>query len=764
MRFFSLMIIFFFFLPSFSLAVVEFSEIMYDFPGDDNNHEYIEIFSEESLNYSGFIIRDLVSNDTLEQIYYYPGPYSLIVEEDFNYSRINASIYSVGKTIGNNLNDEDMIYLYDPNGILLDLAYYNSSFGAKGNNRSLEKNKAGKWEESLVEGGTPGRKNSVNDKLNNSDYGSKPSYSGLQINEIMVDPFGDDNSLQPLGEWVELYNSGNDFISLEGLVLYDSEDDHELYVTDINTISLLLCPKCYALIYRNGDSDFDLSKNHDKVRLFTGYPLSEHTLIDEVAYSNSLEGLTFSRFGLEWSLVKPTPGEKNVYTGGCDWELSLEMENSIFQKDNFEFKVAVKRNAGFSDNITVRGRIDNYFGETIKEYSPWTDTFIMTSKSKSYSPNLAEGVYQLTFKIEGLSCEDFNNQNNLITRLVAINPEYQKTENFLEIEKIYLGNDQQARWGDQLTVKANIYKGNDSRTSLQTWVEKDGQVVSKKSKLNTYEKYQYYTLTVPLQLYPNCAHEDSSDGQAKLILEGLGLRAEQEFLVEGINQEVCKDYSTYLKQKEREELNKNNNSNLAEGQPEEYQIINLPLEVCPGEIFKIRLQFFGDQERDFKVWSYLYRGNKCYSCTGGKERDNNLLDFHLKKNEIKIVEMLVQADNNITAGEYSLMIKLNKDSQKTNQSLSKKIQVKEKKEMEKDNSITEITSTLNDSLSAFNVLEEDTGSLRKDSLESRKKELLSQLTGMVIYESNSEKASKLIPLLLSITFALLTLAVIIKKS
>jgi len=76
--------------------------------------------------------------------------------------------------------------------------------------------------------------------------------------------------------------------------------------------------------------------------------------------------------------------------------------------------------------------------------------------------------------------------------------------------------------------------------------------VSKRSKLNIYEKYQHYTLTLPIQLHPNCANEDGSDGDVKLIAEGLGLREEEEFLVEGIDPKVCKDYSKYIKKKEKE--------------------------------------------------------------------------------------------------------------------------------------------------------------------------------------------------------------------
>src|SRR3989338_8229216 len=93
------------FFSSAVLASVEITEVMYNPQGKDDNFEFVEIFSDELVNLTGFVIGDEASNDPLEQLYSYPGNYSLIVEEEFDYNNISASIYSIGKTIGNNLND-----------------------------------------------------------------------------------------------------------------------------------------------------------------------------------------------------------------------------------------------------------------------------------------------------------------------------------------------------------------------------------------------------------------------------------------------------------------------------------------------------------------------------------------------------------------------------------------------------------------------------------------------------------------------------------
>ena len=99
-------------------------------------------------------------------------------------------------------NDGDTVILFDLNGSMIDSVNYLSSWGARGNNKTLERNKFGEWKESIVLGGTPGGKNSV--------YDFSYDFSVLEITEVLGDPFGDDEALKPLGEWVEIYNSGSD--------------------------------------------------------------------------------------------------------------------------------------------------------------------------------------------------------------------------------------------------------------------------------------------------------------------------------------------------------------------------------------------------------------------------------------------------------------------------------------------------------------------------------------------------------------------------
>lgn len=131
------------------------NEVMYNPIGDDNNKEFIEIFGTDNL--SGYTIGDSSSNDSLVLLSYFPGSYSLIVEEGFNHSSLNCSVYSAGSTIGNNLNnDVDQIYLYS-NGTIIDSMSYDGSL-ANSDDHSLEliiSQTNQSWQESCSVGGSP---------------------------------------------------------------------------------------------------------------------------------------------------------------------------------------------------------------------------------------------------------------------------------------------------------------------------------------------------------------------------------------------------------------------------------------------------------------------------------------------------------------------------------------------------------------------------------------------------------------------------------
>jgi len=708
------------------------SEIMYNPAGSDNNREYVEIYSTKIFNFSNFIIADSSSNDTLRQLFYVPdSSYSLIVEDGFNYSGINASIYGVGNTIGNDLNDEENLSLYFPNNTRIDFVHYTSDQGAKNNNYSLERRQDSSWGESRTLGGTPGNKNSI--------WNTTQHLLDLEISEFLPNTFNGDEELKPNGEWIELHNIGSTEIYLGGL-LFEDQSGHKLYVDNTKIMGdsngLYLKPGKYIVIYRDGDSDFSMNDyGYEEISL-----IYNNQTIDLVSYSDTQEGMSWSKVDDNWYQALPTPEEGNKVTGDCDWLLLLDLNNSIYQPERFAFEISAMRVFGNTPNITVRGKIENSNGEIIETYSPWSNASITSISTKRYSPNLKEGLYQIIFWIDNLTCYEVDPVDNQVSRAIAINPTYQKTTSTIEITSITAGSKNTTKWGDQLRVKVNIYKGDTTKEVVEAYAQKGGETISERTKLNVEDDYKSYPLTIPIQLFPNC-NNDISDGKAVLVVQGLDARTEREFEVGGVNEDVCKDYLDYIDQIEEEATKL------------QYHISESQAIVSPGEVFPVTVHFQNEEKpHKFTLWSYVYRGRKCYSCDEStQDRNANEQTITLVSAESNDVELFVKLDPKMDDGEYNLKVEVQKDQQKTSHALIKTIYVKNMKQ-----NVSQLLE-----VSAGDKAETEGDLITSDFMVRSR--VSNESKGVVVYESNAQRSKKLIPTFLAVSLALLCLVVVWKQ-
>ncbi|PIN69024.1 hypothetical protein COV93_07140, partial [Candidatus Woesearchaeota archaeon CG11_big_fil_rev_8_21_14_0_20_43_8] len=146
---------------------IQINEIMHNPEGNDNNKEFIEILLDVAISLNGSIIMDASSNDTLVVKKYTNSSYALIVEEGFDYSGLDCSIYSAGATIGNGLTKGEMIsLLFNGTVISADIPAYGD-----GNGMSAEYSET--WMESEVYGGTPCNQNSVMQEDNTTGSGKE---------------------------------------------------------------------------------------------------------------------------------------------------------------------------------------------------------------------------------------------------------------------------------------------------------------------------------------------------------------------------------------------------------------------------------------------------------------------------------------------------------------------------------------------------------------------------------------------------------------
>ncbi|MBD3309951.1 hypothetical protein GF351_01895 [Candidatus Woesearchaeota archaeon] len=198
-----------------------------------------------------------------------------------------------------------------------------------------------------------------------------------------------------------------------------------------------------------------------------------------------------------------------------------------------------------------------------------------------------------------------------------------------------------------------------------------------------------------------------------------------------------------------------------------YDITDLD-DIFNGIPFNLTLEVTSDENcHEIEVWSYVYRGNKCYS----GEREGNKQGFSLEAGEK--LDIILQNTVVAEPGDYKLKVKLRKDEQKTTKDLTRDVTVKD---MAGSGSDGQGISSELDAVSGKQDEESDPDSKDKGVMRffSQDPGNVSGRTFVVpesyvlrdekdvIFESVSRKARKLVNWFI-IGFALLLLALIWKK-
>jgi hypothetical protein len=393
--------------------------------------------------------------------------------------------------------------------------------------------------------------------------------------------------------------------------------------------------------------------------------------------------------------------------------------------------------------------VEDLFGNSVKD-----KVITINTNKKSYTPKIEEEDRVLFLKARVTpACKDYNMTNNYFEKMLIItNPQITSTEtaegeedSTIEIKKVTPAN---KKFGGVVKAEVEIYKGSTGKYSLSAYLEKSGKKISEVTKINLKDKHTNYKVTLPIQLDPNC-NLKVKEGKAKLIVSGLDTEDSETIEIEGVDKTLCRDYLSYVK-----ELEKDSGTSSASGSANKlsYTFVNFPEKEKSGKEFDLQVKFKGDDsDHEIKVWAYLYRGSKCYSCCNDceavRERDDNLVEFDLNPGEEKTVSIPVIVDSGLESGDYNLKLKLIKDNQKTVRELTTSLIVE--------------TEAVIKAVSGIETYAADSAINPKSTVITTSKGYSSK--GLVVYESSSEKAKKVIPYLLVIVFGLIFFVLVRKK-
>jgi len=497
--------------------------------------------------------------------------------------------------------------------------------------------------------------------------------ANIFISEIMYDPAGSDTGR----EWIEIYSDGA-CANLSNYKLYENNINHGL--TLING-TFTLCNNEYAVIADNYDtflqennftgnlydSTFSLSNTNETLII-----KNTTNIFDNITYYNTqgAEGNGKSLCKTITSLIEceSTPGRENIFVQPPSLEI-LQINEffpdpegdddapmpggefiEIYNPNSYEVDLTNYRLYDEYGHMIIITDINTLSGAIIKpnDYlAIYMNEFFGFLNNEGYeSIKLYNNNNQLIDSVtyasteEVLSWSKVNNIWNL--RIPSPNEENNNDEPFykssLEIENIYLGTDNKAKFGDNLRARINVYKGNTTKNSVKLYIPD----LTKETRVNLYDKFTNYTLTLSVQIEPNC-NENLKDGKYNLILKGFDQETQREIEIEGITSSLCQE----IKQNATKKIT--------------YEITESPSQKESEITSKVKLVNNEPKKTTYTIWSYASKGNAIIT---GDQYDN-IQTIELPKESSIDAELRNNIEPDVESGTYDYKIKLLKEGRKT---------------------------------------------------------------------------------------------------
>jgi len=440
--------------------------------------------------------------------------------------------------------------------------------------------------------------------------------NGIIINEIMADTLDDQYN-----EWIEIYNNGGTEVNVSNWIIGADDGNETIEGGLYNKEGTIIPVFGFAIITSEATRVYDnFNTSADAIKLYvadgritrSGLKNDGETiylydnngnLIDKKTYNKTTKDLSWAYLNGSLHKSNPTPGFVNdgSLLSGCDYAVGFILAKTVFENSSeFSFKIRTSKISGQKTNFTMRAKIEDLNGKLIKEYRPFTNQSITKQRTTSgFTPNLEEGKSYFMESNITTECNDTNEKNNFDTRLITVKGKPLREDSSIDIEKIFdLGNDKKAKFGQTIRIKLNAYKGNTNKKSIAVWIKDNkGKRLSKQSKTNLELKYTNYSLTLPVQIKPNC-DEDFDDGDYTIIARGLDSEDEHEVEIEDLTDSMCEIKVIKAKPFSSKKFS--------------FDIQNFNENIEANEPFKTKIVLDNNNDADIpiKLWSYVYRGSK----------------------------------------------------------------------------------------------------------------------------------------------------------
>ena len=447
-------------------------------------------------------------------------------------------------------------------------------------------------------------------------------------------------------------------------------------------------------------------------------------------------------------LLNITQDTENI-TGFHDLRLETNINDKINIETNYDkfFKITYLNHTKGEEeqvpvfvyyNITKNNSIlkEAIFNVTVNSYTSantgeyfFNDTGNFTICGEIISAGINESNFE-----NNKACKDF-----IVISTFNVSCDISLT---IETEKLVYEN------GEKIGFR-NILSNESFNYRIEYWVEDlFGEVFKKRYETSNLNKKSYTpkieTKVEVLKVIANisylaCNDSNKSDNYYETIVIVKGKPKEEEKT--GCEACKCKEETTSEKKSKKTEL----------------ELIEVPEEFIVGEDFitKILIINNDDVEHEYEVWSYVYRGSKCYS----ESRENNKIKTIIKASESKIIELndnIKKADD----GEYNIKVKVKQDNLKGEKELKDSIKAVNIIENKED------TENKEEQIKVLEVLESENNLNPPEIQEYTKEEIDAGTVPEKIdfdYVSSSEKSKKLIKYFILTTLALVVIIIVVKN-
>ncbi|MBI5148474.1 lamin tail domain-containing protein [Candidatus Pacearchaeota archaeon] len=310
-----------------------------------------------------------------------------------------------------------------------------------------------------------------------------------------------------------------------------------------------------------------------------------------------------------------------------------------------------------------------------------------------------------------------NQTNSTITEQQTIQVESQpQTENESHLEIVSAPDS--AFFGETIDVKISAYRGDTQKYAVYTLIQGDDERLLTDEISRHVEKYSNLVSTISLKINNNCDRRFDI-GSYNLIVRGLNTNASKKI-------EIKQDPSL-CEEKINEIL---------------YDVI-FPKIIEPDKEFTVEVNIDNneDRDRDFEVWSYIYKGSVCYSCENDREENKQDISIDAKESDRVVLKDKIKNIN--IAGDYKLKVKIKKEAE-------------DPKEYTLDVYVKNLSINLNTGT-------EQTENIVPETETNQTQEKSSGITGKVVYQSNKIVNKTTIILVIIAIFLLLYLLIVRKE-